>query len=118
MVWLAPEYSDDAPLKIRGEMGLVVWAVVAHAVHAFWPRTRLVRCDACRGKQGVSEARTLRFESDTRSDRVQRSLSPDGPKRLATHGHTQRPADHRLTIDGREPHRHPLMQWMDYGAGG
>ena len=34
-VWLVPEHPDYAPLEIQGEMGLVVWGVVAHVVHSF-----------------------------------------------------------------------------------
>jgi hypothetical protein len=34
-VWLVPEHPDYAPLEIHGEMGLVVWGVVAHVVHSF-----------------------------------------------------------------------------------
>jgi DNA polymerase V len=30
-----PEHPDDTPLEIHGEMGLVVWGVVAHVVHSF-----------------------------------------------------------------------------------
>jgi DNA polymerase V len=34
-VWLVAEHPDYAPLEIQGEMGLVVWGVVAHVVHSF-----------------------------------------------------------------------------------
>ena len=33
--WLVPEHPDFAPLEIQGEMGLVIWGVVAHVVHSF-----------------------------------------------------------------------------------
>ncbi|NCA72094.1 MAG: translesion error-prone DNA polymerase V autoproteolytic subunit [Sphingobacteriia bacterium] len=34
-VWLVPENPSYAPLEVHGEMGLVVWGVVAHVVHSF-----------------------------------------------------------------------------------
>jgi DNA polymerase V len=34
-VWLLPENPQYQPLEVRGEMGLVIWGVVAHTVHSF-----------------------------------------------------------------------------------
>jgi DNA polymerase V len=34
-VWLVPENPDYVPLEIQGEMGLMIWGVVAHVVHSF-----------------------------------------------------------------------------------
>jgi UDP-2,3-diacylglucosamine hydrolase len=47
---------------------------------------------------------------DVSADTVPRYMRRHGVRRLI-HGHTHRPADHRLTLDGAEAYRHVLADW-------
>lgn len=52
---------------------------------------------------------------DVNADAVQRLMQAHGVRRLI-HGHTHRPADHELRLDGAVAYRHVLADWSAEGG--
>jgi UDP-2,3-diacylglucosamine hydrolase len=78
-------------------------------------RQRLDQARNYRLKSG--EAKSLKSESimDVNQQTVESYLIEHGAERLI-HGHTHRPADHHIELQGKRCDRHVLAQWqLDHG---
>ncbi|MEW8507493.1 MAG: UDP-2,3-diacylglucosamine diphosphatase [Candidatus Thiodiazotropha sp.] len=76
---------------------------------------RMVLAQRYRAESG--EAKSLKPESimDVNRETVESYIIEQGAERLI-HGHTHRPADHRIELDGKPVYRHVLAEWhQDHG---
>jgi UDP-2,3-diacylglucosamine hydrolase len=75
------------------------------------PRRRRIAADY-RRKSGAAMSQKPAEIMDVNPTAVQQALRAAGARELV-HGHTHRPADHRLTLDGSDAMRRVLADWSD-----
>jgi UDP-2,3-diacylglucosamine hydrolase len=72
--------------------------------------TRRSEARSYREKSGEANAAKSEEIMDVNQEAVESYLREHAAERLI-HGHTHRPADHRITVDGKEKSRHVLGDW-------
>lgn len=102
--------TDDVPyqrFRRRIRNPVVTWLFRRKSLAS----RRAIAADYRRKSGAATSAKDARI-MDVNPDTVLDYMRRNDASRLI-HGHTHRPADHRLDLDGREARRHVLAQWHE-----
>jgi UDP-2,3-diacylglucosamine hydrolase len=105
--------TDDVPyqrFRRRVRNPVVQWLFLRQPL----ARRRRIAADYRRRSAAAMADKSAEI-MDVNADAVRRFMRRHRVRRLI-HGHTHRPADHRLTIDGTAAHRHVLADWSPRGG--
>lgn len=105
--------TDDVPyqrFRRRVRNPLVQWLFLRQPLS----KRRRIAADY-RQKSAAAMAGKSAEIMDVNADAVCRFMRHHKVRRLI-HGHTHRPADHRLTLDDAAAHRHVLADWSAHGG--